>query len=37
MKKILIATVASMALTGAAAAQEVTLRVHHFLSADAPI
>ena len=37
MKKILIATVATMALTGAAAAQEVTLRVHHFLSADAPI
>lgn len=37
MKKYLFATVAFAAMAGAAAAQEVTLRVHHFLSADAPI
>lgn len=36
-KSLLLATVATLALTGAAAAQDVTLRVHHFLSADAPI
>ena len=33
----LLAAVAAIALGHAAAAQEVTLRVHHFLSADAPI
>ncbi|MCA8881756.1 MAG: TRAP transporter substrate-binding protein [Rhodobacteraceae bacterium] len=37
MKKLLLATVAAVAITGGASAQEVTLRVHHFLSADAPI
>lgn len=33
----LLATVAAIGLGTAAPAQEVTLRVHHFLSADAPI
>lgn len=33
----LLATVAALCLGTAATAQEVTLRVHHFLSADAPI
>lgn len=37
MKKLLLASVALAAMTGVAAAQEVTLRIHHFLSADAPI
>ena len=37
MKRLLLASVALAAMTGAAAAQEVTLRVQHFLSADAPI
>lgn len=37
MKTMLLASVAAMAMAGAAAAQEVTLRLHHFLSADAPI
>jgi TRAP-type C4-dicarboxylate transport system substrate-binding protein len=34
---MLLATVAAAALAGTAGAQEVTLRIHHFLSADAPI
>lgn len=37
MKKLLLASVALAAMTGVASAQEVTLRIHHFLSADAPI
>jgi TRAP-type C4-dicarboxylate transport system substrate-binding protein len=37
MKTLLLATVAAVALGGTASAQEVTLRVHHFLSADAPM
>ncbi|MAN57253.1 MAG: C4-dicarboxylate ABC transporter substrate-binding protein [Paracoccus sp.] len=37
MKTLLIASVALAAMSGAGAAQEVTLRVQHFLSADAPI
>ncbi|WCR11182.1 TRAP transporter substrate-binding protein [Paracoccus stylophorae] len=37
MNRLLLASVAAAAMTTAAAAQEVTLRVHHFLSADAPI
>lgn len=37
MKKLLLATVALTAMAGMTAAQEVTLRVHHFLSADAPM
>ncbi|WBU56662.1 TRAP transporter substrate-binding protein [Paracoccus sediminicola] len=37
MKHLLISTVALCALSAPAFAQEVTLRVHHFLSADAPI
>ncbi|TPE53231.1 TRAP transporter substrate-binding protein [Amaricoccus solimangrovi] len=37
MKLCLLATVAVAALAGAAAAQEVTLRVHHFLPADSTI
>lgn len=37
MKNLLLATVALAATTGLAGAQEVTLRVHHFLSADAPM
>ncbi|MFV0490437.1 MAG: TRAP transporter substrate-binding protein [Pseudorhodobacter sp.] len=37
MKSMLFASVAALAIAGTASAQEVTLRVHHFLSADAPI
>jgi TRAP-type C4-dicarboxylate transport system substrate-binding protein len=37
MKTMLLATVATLAIAGTVSAQEVTLRVHHFLSADAPI
>lgn len=37
IKATLLASVAAACLGSAAAAQEVTLRVHHFLSADAPI
>src|SRR5688500_17327758 len=33
----LLATVAALCLGSAPTAQDVTLRVHHFLSADAPI
>lgn len=37
MKKLLLASVALAAMSTAGTAQEVTLRIHHFLSADAPI
>ncbi|MFV0382906.1 TRAP transporter substrate-binding protein, partial [Paracoccus sp. (in: a-proteobacteria)] len=37
MKKLLLATVAFATIAGVAAAQEVTLRVEHFLSPEAPI
>jgi TRAP-type transport system periplasmic protein len=37
MRTMLFATTAALAIAGAVSAQEVTLRVHHFLSADAPI
>lgn len=37
MKRFLLASVALAATAVAANAQEVTLRVHHFLSADAPM
>jgi TRAP-type C4-dicarboxylate transport system substrate-binding protein len=37
MRKLLLASVATMAMAGISSAQEVTLRLHHFLSADAPI
>ncbi|WP_134681511.1 TRAP transporter substrate-binding protein [Paracoccus ravus] len=37
MRKILLAGIAALSATGAATAQEVTLRVHHFLSAEAPM
>ena len=37
MKTLLAATAATLALTAAANAADVTLRVHHFLSAEAPI
>lgn len=37
MKRILITTAVFAAVAGTAHAQEVTLRVHHFLSADAPM
>lgn len=37
MKTVLLAGIAMMAVAGSAAAQEVTLRVHHFLSAEAPM
>ncbi|MDP5305986.1 TRAP transporter substrate-binding protein [Paracoccus spongiarum] len=37
MKTLLIAGAALAAIAGQAGAQEVTLRVHHFLSAEAPI
>lgn len=37
MKRLLLAGVALAAMSTAGAAQEVTLRVQHFLSADAPI
>ena len=36
MKTILLAAIAATGLTAPAFAQEVTIRVHHFLSADAP-
>ena len=37
MKTILLAGIAAIGLTAPLAAQEVTIRVHHFLSADAPM
>ncbi|WP_299358289.1 TRAP transporter substrate-binding protein [uncultured Paracoccus sp.] len=37
MKHFLIASVAALSMTGAANAADVTLRVHHFLSAEAPM
>ncbi|MBU3029007.1 TRAP transporter substrate-binding protein [Paracoccus marinaquae] len=37
MKRLILASASLAAMTGLAGAQEVTLRVHHFLSADAPI
>lgn len=37
MKRLLLAGVAFAAATGFASAQEVTLRLHHFLSAEAPV
>ena len=37
MKSLMLATVATAAIATTATAQEVTLRVHHFLSAEAPI
>ncbi|MCF3972223.1 TRAP transporter substrate-binding protein [Paracoccus salsus] len=37
IKTFLLAGAAFAALTGASVAQEVTLRLHHFLSADAPV
>ena len=37
MKSILLAAIAATGLTAPAFAQEVTIRVHHFLSADAPM
>lgn len=37
MKTLLLATVAATTMASGALAQEVTLRVQHFLSADAPI
>lgn len=37
MKKLLLSTVTFLAAFGVAEAQEVTLRVHHFLSAEAPM
>lgn len=37
MKTMLLATIAAAAVAASAQAQEVTLRVHHFLSAEAPI
>ncbi|MBD9527201.1 TRAP transporter substrate-binding protein [Paracoccus sp. PAR01] len=37
MKTILLAGIAAIAVAGSATAQEVTLRVHHFLSAEAPM
>ncbi|MTH76791.1 TRAP transporter substrate-binding protein [Paracoccus aestuariivivens] len=37
MKTILMVGIAALAIAGTATAQEVTLRVHHFLSADAPM
>ena len=36
MKTVLLSAVAALALSGAAHAAEVTLRVHHFLSAESP-
>lgn len=36
MKTLLLAALASTALTGAASAQEVVLKLHHFLSAESP-
>lgn len=37
MKTILLSAVAALALSTAAHAADVTLRVHHFLSADSPV
>lgn len=37
MKTILLAGIAAIGLTAPVAAQEVTIRVHHFLSAEAPM
>lgn len=37
IKTLLAATAATLALTASASAADVTLRVHHFLSADAPM
>ncbi|MDS9469486.1 TRAP transporter substrate-binding protein [Paracoccus sp. MBLB3053] len=37
MKRTLLASIAAIAIAGTASAQEVTLRVHHFLSAEAPM
>ena len=37
MKTIMFAAIAAAATAGGAAAQDVTLRLHHFLSAEAPV
>ncbi|SFY43494.1 TRAP-type C4-dicarboxylate transport system, substrate-binding protein [Paracoccus pantotrophus] len=37
MKTLILSAIASLSLGGAACAADVTLRVHHFLSADAPM
>ncbi|MDK8875038.1 MULTISPECIES: TRAP transporter substrate-binding protein [Paracoccus] len=37
MKTLILSAIASLSLGGAAFAADVTLRVHHFLSADAPL
>jgi len=37
MKTLILSAIASLSLSGAASAAEVTLRVHHFLSAEAPM
>ena len=37
MKTLILSAIASLSLGGAASAAEVTLRVHHFLSAEAPM